>query len=78
MQTYSIPAPAAPAAPAGRLTPEQAALRLGVTARTLAKWRHEGRGPRYVKLARAIFYRASDLDAFEEACVRTPMSSTAA
>ena len=29
---------------------------------TLAKWRHEGRGPRYVKMERRVVYRGRDLN----------------
>ena len=40
------------------------------TEKTLCVWRCLGRGPRFIKLARKVFYRLDDLDAFiETACV---------
>lgn len=37
-------------------TPKQMATRLGVSAQTLAKWRHLGTGPQFCKLGRAVRY----------------------
>ena len=34
------------------------------TAGTLEVWRSEGRGPRYRKVGRRVFYAADDLDRF--------------
>jgi len=42
----------------------QAAKYLGVAAQTLYNWRHERRGPDYVKMGRKIIYRQSDLDRY--------------
>jgi hypothetical protein len=43
----------------------QAASRIGISVRTLRKWRLAGKGPRIVKLAGwAVRYRLDDLDAF--------------
>lgn len=44
-------------------TPEAAAA-LGKHPSELADWRHQGRGPAYVKLGRSVRYRPSDLDSF--------------
>jgi excisionase family DNA binding protein len=45
------------------LSPKQAAEFLGVPEGTLAQWRSQRRGPRYIKLeGRLVRYRASDLD----------------
>lgn len=44
------------------LTAEQAAKRLGLAKQTLAQWRHEGRGPEFVKLGRAVRYPSDALD----------------
>lgn len=41
--------------------PEDAALRLGVEVSTLANWRWNGRGPRFVKCGGRVRYRLSDL-----------------
>lgn len=47
------------------LSPEQASAYLGKTpAATLQWWRAKGRGPKYVKLGRKVYYRRSDLEAF--------------
>jgi len=43
------------------LTTEQAAGFLNRPARTLEDWRYTGGGPPYVKMGRAVRYRASDL-----------------
>ncbi|WP_416900270.1 MAG: helix-turn-helix transcriptional regulator [Minwuia sp.] len=34
---------------------------LGIALQTLARWRHEGYGPAYVKLGRRVFYRSGDI-----------------
>ncbi|MDX6081142.1 helix-turn-helix domain-containing protein [Xanthomonas campestris pv. incanae] len=57
------------ALPTSRLKCPAAAAFLGLTASTLEKMRHEGRGPRYVKIGGRVFYRQSDLDAYLEASV---------
>lgn len=50
------------------LTTEQAARRLGIEARTLVVWRHEGRdGPAFIRIGRLVRYAPEDLDAFIEA-----------
>ena len=49
---------------------DEAAVRLGLSASTLNKWRTQGRGPRFVKLGRAVCYRAGDLDAWLQDQVR--------
>ena len=41
-----------------------AAVRLGLKVATLRAWRHQGRGPAYVRLGRAIRYLPDDLDDF--------------
>ena len=42
----------------------QAAAHLGVSTKQMEKWRITGGGPPYSKMARAVRYRRSDLDAF--------------
>lgn len=42
----------------------EAARVLGVAPQTLARWRVEGRGPRYRKVSSRVLYDASDVDAF--------------
>jgi predicted DNA-binding transcriptional regulator AlpA len=46
------------------LTESEAAARLGLKIATLRAWRHQGRGPAYVRLGRAIRYLVRDIDEF--------------
>jgi hypothetical protein len=49
------------------LTEADAAARLGLKVATLRAWRHQGRGPAFVRLGRAIRYLAIDVDSFLQA-----------
>jgi len=51
-------------APPELLTTAAAATRLAISRATLPTWRALGKGPRYVRIGRAIRYRVADLDAF--------------
>ncbi len=57
------------------LTPAELAQRIGYSLPTLARWRIEGHGPRFLKpghgLRARIRYRLSDVEAWEEACAMT-------
>ena len=68
-------APATTPVGEGPLTEVAAAWRLGLKVATLRAWRHQGRGPAYVRLGRAIRYLPSDLDDFLQANRRGPDSS---
>lgn len=60
------------------LSIEQAAKRLGVSERTLLRWRNEGSGPRYIKYGEAtspVRYRASDVDEFIQKSTIDPQGS---
>jgi hypothetical protein len=46
------------------ITEMDAAGRLGLKVATLRAWRHQGRGPAYVRLGRAVRYLPSDLNEF--------------
>jgi len=46
------------------LTPEQAATQLSLSARTLANWRAEGKGPTFVRLGRRIRYPRTEIERF--------------
>ena len=46
------------------MTESEAAIRLGLKVATLRAWRHQGRGPAYVRLGRAVRYLALDIDEF--------------
>jgi len=48
--------------PDGRMNPKNAARYLGREEKTLAQWRSQGKGPKYVKLNGRIFYFKDDLD----------------
>ena len=47
------------------LTPQEVGAMLGLTERTLERWRMIGEGPRYAKLSRStVRYSANDVAAF--------------
>jgi predicted DNA-binding transcriptional regulator AlpA len=56
------------------LTECEAAARLGLKVATLRAWRHQHRGPAFVRLGRAIRHLASDLDEFVDANRHRPLS----
>lgn len=60
------------------LDPEAAARRLGLARQTLARWRCEGRGPRFYKLGRAVRYGLRELEEFESASLLASTSARAA
>jgi Helix-turn-helix domain len=47
--------------PDGRMDSPNTARYLGVTAKTLAMWQYQGKGPHYIRRGR-IFYRKADVD----------------
>jgi hypothetical protein len=46
--------------------PHEAAAFLRTTKQSLADWRTQGDGPQYLRVGERIFYRTSDLAAFQE------------
>ena len=46
------------------LTPTEVAEQLRVSTRTLEFWRHQGRGPAFVRLGKRVRYRPDDLEQF--------------
>ena len=46
------------------LTESDAATRLGLKVATLRAWRHQGRGPAYVRLGRAVRYLPVDIEEY--------------
>lgn len=44
------------------ITPKQLAAIFGVNENTLAKWRLQGVGPKFVKIQRHVRYAANDVD----------------
>jgi hypothetical protein len=47
----------------------EAASRLGLKPGTLEVWRSLGRGPRFLKIGRKVFYKIEDLELFANAHV---------
>lgn len=45
----------------GIMSVEEVAVALDVTPHTLYIWRADGRGPKFVKLGRTVFYRRADV-----------------
>lgn len=52
--------------PSPLLSEEELAARWKILPITLSHWRWSGRGPRFVKIGRHIFYRPEDVERFEE------------
>ena len=46
----------------------EAAERLGLSVATLRAWRHRGKGPRFVRLGRAVRYLPTDVAEFIRDC----------
>lgn len=57
------------------LTPETVAAQFHLRPDTLTTWRTNGRGPNFVKVGRAVFYRRSDVEAWLGAQHRQPMTA---
>ena len=53
-----------------------ASVCLGLSTRTLQKWRLQGLGPRFVKLGRAVRYDPADLQEFLQASRRRSTSES--
>jgi hypothetical protein len=51
---------------------DHAAPAIGSTPATMQWWRHIGRGPRYVKIGRKVFYRGRHLEDFISQGEREP------
>jgi excisionase family DNA binding protein len=53
--------------PSGKhtLTDVEVAKRLGVSRFTVRSWRLKGTGPRFLKMGRAVRYRAQDVEEYE-------------
>lgn len=44
---------------------DEVAARWGVSPRTLERWRHFKRGPRYIKIGARVLYRLTDIETYE-------------
>ena len=51
-------------------SPDEVAEHLGIPLRTLAQWRHEGTGPRYLRVGRHVRYRWADVEQWLDAKAR--------
>lgn len=60
------------------LNQNQAAKLLGLSPRTLERFRTTGNGPRFARLGRRIFYREHDLNEWVERNLRTSTSNSLA
>jgi predicted DNA-binding transcriptional regulator AlpA len=56
------------------LSQREAATLLGLSHRTLERYRCTGFGPAYRKLGRRVLYAASDIEAWAASCVRNSTS----
>lgn len=52
--------------PQNLITPDELAIRWKLTTRTLAQWRYNGGGPKFIKIGNEIFYRVVAIENFEE------------
>ena len=52
---------------ARHLNQDQVARRWSLSARTLERWRSQGKGPCYLRLGGRVAYRLEDIEAFEKA-----------
>lgn len=57
------------------LTEAKAAEALGLSPRTLQRWRVEGRGPAFLKLGKRVAYTDADLRKYVESSRRTSTSA---
>jgi len=57
------------------LSSDETAAELHLAPASLATWRCHGRGPRFVKVGRAVFYRRSAIKAWLKSQERDPQSA---
>ena len=62
---------------AERLTQRDLANRWHVSEACLERWRSEGRGPIFLKLAGRVLYRLEDVETFEQESLRASTSQPA-
>lgn len=53
------------------LNDQELAERLGISRKTLQKWRSLGMGPAYLKLGAKVVYRVEDIEAYIQRSLRT-------
>jgi hypothetical protein len=52
------------------------ARRWGISHRTLERWRHDARGPAYLKIGGRIVYPFDDIETYETARRRAPVATS--
>jgi predicted DNA-binding transcriptional regulator AlpA len=50
---------------------DQMSACLGISKKTLARWRCEGRGPDFVKIGRQVYYRSDTVRSWLDAATRS-------
>ena len=63
IETTTLQFPSVLVLPDGRMDTKNAATYCGLSTKTLAMWRSQGTGPKFLKLGRVFYYR-EDLDAW--------------
>jgi len=76
MQVENSHTTASPSQDSDPMTEHKAATRLGLKVATLRAWRHQGKGPAFLRFGRAIRYLASDLDDFMRTNRHQPISES--
>ncbi len=56
------------------LSQSEVARRFGMCTGTLERWRRLGTGPRFLKLQSKVMYRLSDVESYEQECLRKSTS----
>lgn len=62
----------------GYFSPEELSAHWSVPAKTLERWRCEGIGPRFFKIAGHVRYRRDDVERYESASMRSSTTDRAA
>lgn len=52
------------------LSTDELAARWGMSPGTLANWRIEGKGPRFIKLGRKVLYRLGEIESYEASHIK--------
>lgn len=68
--------PEAPGAMRNAFTDRELADHLGISRKTLQKWRSLGMGPTYLKLGSKVVYRIEDVNAYIQRSLRIPSYSS--
>ena len=63
IETTKLQFPSVLVLPDGRMDTKNAATYCGLSTKTLAMWRSQGTGPKFLKLGKVFYYR-EDLDAW--------------